>query len=184
MVRRHSTLKTVSDGFTLAGFPLLEFDRKPFEPYPLRGFALAWNADLTLIQVLDSDFFRLNGYAIFRNSDVKRWRSVPKADFVARAVRLQKVHPSKPDAVAIGSMKEALGSAGTAFPLITIHRERIKKAVCHVGKFLRTNQRVMTIQALSPQAEWVEEESYSLREITLLEFGGEYERLLQQMTNR
>jgi hypothetical protein len=111
----------------------------------LRGFALAWNADLTLLQVLDSDFFRLNGYAIFRNSDVKRWRSVPKADFVARAVRLQKVRPSKPEAVEIGSMKEALGSAGTAFSLITIHRERIERGVCHVVNFLRTNQRGMTM---------------------------------------
>jgi len=181
---RHSTLKKVSDGFALAGFPLLEFDRKPLDPFPLRGFALAWNADLTLIHVLNNDFFRLNGYAVFRNSDVRTWRSVSKADFVARAVRLQKVRPSKPDAVAIGSMKEALGSAGTTFPLITIHRERIKRGVCYVGKFLRTNQRVITMRAISPQAEWEQEESYSLKEITLLEFGGEYERLLQQMTKQ
>src|SRR5260370_36828776 len=118
---------------TLAGFPLLGFDRKPIDPLPLRGFALAWNADLTLIQVLNSDFFRLNGYAIFRNSDVKRWRPVSKPDFVARAVRLQNVRPSKPDTVTIGSMKEALASAGAAFALITIHRERIKRGVCHVG---------------------------------------------------
>jgi hypothetical protein len=174
-------LKIVSDGFALSGFPLLEFDRRPLDPFPLTGFALAWNDDLTMIHVLNSDFFRLDGYAIFRNSDVKRWRSVPKADFVARAVRLQRVRPSKPDAVAIDSMKEALGSAGTAFSLITIHRERLSRRVCHVGRFFRTNQRVMTIHAISPQAEWDKEESYSLREITLLEFGGEYERLLQQM---
>lgn len=174
-------MKIASDGFSLAGYPLLEFDRRPLDPFPLRGFALAWNADLTLIQVLDSDFFRLNGYAVFRNSDVMRWRSFPKADFVVRAVRLQRVRPSKPHAVTIGSMREALRSAGAAFSLITIHRERVRRGVCYVGKFLRTNQRAMAIKAISPQALWEGEESYSLSEITLLEFGGEYEKLLQRM---
>ena len=184
MLRQPSSPKTLSEGFSLARFPLLEIDRKPIDPLLLRGFALDWNSDLTLIQILNCDLFQLDGYAIIRNSDVKKWRCVPKSDFLARAVRLRKQRPFKPRAVTIGSMKAALASAGAVFPLITVHRERISKQVCYVGKFLRANQRSVTIRAISPQAEWEEEENYSVREITLLEFGGVYERLLQQMATR
>jgi hypothetical protein len=184
MARPQSAGKGVSEGFALAGFPLLEFDRKPIDPFPLRGFALAWNAELTLIHVLNNDFFRLNGYAIFRNSDVKRWRSFPESDFLPRAAHLQKVRSSMPAAVTIDSMKEAISSAGASFPLITIRRERTNRGVCEVGKFLQATQRIITIRAISTQAEWEAEESYPLREITLLEFGGEYERLLWQMAKR
>ncbi len=150
----------------------------------MKGFALDWNRDLTLIHALNWDFFRLNGYAILRNSDVRRWRSFSKDDFIARAVRRQKVRPSMPDKVKISSMREAVRSAGTTFPLITIHREPMKRGVCYVGRFLRTNQRATTIQSISPHAEWEEEERYSLGEITLLEFGGEYEALLHKMSRQ
>jgi hypothetical protein len=42
----------------------------------------------------------------------------------------------------------------------------------------------MTILAISPQAEWEEEERYELRDITLLEFGGAYEILLTRMASQ
>ena len=181
IIRRRATFRDEYDGFMLGGFPLVEFDRKPIDAFPLRGFALAWNHELTLIQVLNDDFFRLNGYAVLRNLDVRRWRTFPKDDFRARAVHLQRVHPLSPGGVRIGSMREALSSAGAAFPLITIHRERIKKRVCFVGKFLGASRRTLTIREISPQAEWEQQEDYTIRDITLLEFGGEYEKLLSKM---
>lgn len=173
-----------SEGFSTSGFPLLEFNRKPIDPDSLVGFVLAKNARLTLVQPLDTDSFRLNGYAIFRNSDVKGYRPIAKNAFLARAARLQKLRPSRPRAVRIGSLSEALSSAGSGFPLITIHRERLNKRVCYVGKFLSASQRAVAIRPISPQAEWEGEERYSLRDITLLEFGGEYERLLYQIARK
>ena len=176
-VRREFPQKGDAYGGALVvrGFPLLEFDRAPIDRDVLRGFALGWNTELTLIQVIDHVQFQLNGYAIFRNSDVKRWRSVPTDEFLARAAKLNKLRPSKPAGVRFASMQEAISSAGRAFPLITIHRERIDREVCEVGRLRRTSQRAMTILAISPQAEWEEEERYELRDITLLEFGGAYE---------
>jgi hypothetical protein len=131
--------------------------------------------------VLDDVHFRLNGYAIFRNSDVKKWRPVGTDDFLAKAVRLNKLHPSKPAGVRYSSMKAALSSAGAAFPLITIHRERMDRTVCYVGKVRGTSQRATTILPISPQAEWEPEERYQLKDVTLLEFGGAYEILLARM---
>ena len=42
----------------------------------------------------------------------------------------------------------------------------------------------MTIQEITPQAEWEADARYSLGEITLLEFGGEYEKLLHKISKQ
>jgi hypothetical protein len=96
-------------------------------------------------------------------------------------LRLQKLRPSIPGDVTIASMQAALTSAGKVFPLITIHPERAQKGICYVGRMLRTSQRTLTILSISPEAEWDGEDCYSLRDITLLEFGTAYEKLLTQM---
>jgi hypothetical protein len=142
---------------------------------------LDWGPELTLVQVFDTDSFQLDGYAVFRNSDVRRWREIPKADFAARAADFNNVLPSRPKLVTIASMKESAASAGASFPLITIHRERIKKGVCFVGRFVRASQRSITIESITPQAEWEGQENYRLKDITLLEFGGVYENLLSAL---
>lgn len=178
MARRAAHHRVAPEAFAVNGFPLLEFDRKPIDPSFLTGFVLSRSDDLTLIQVLDRHAFRLNGYAVFRNSDVRRWRAILKDEFLARVTRLHRLRPSKPNAVTIASMKRAAASAGATFPLITIHRERINRRICSIGKMLRTSQRAVSILSITPQAEWEERESYSLKEITLLEFGGIYEGLL------
>jgi hypothetical protein len=165
------------------GFPFLEFDRTPLDRDTLRGFALGWNSELTLIQEMDDVHFRLNGYAIFRNSDVKRWRPVGADDLWARAVKLNKLRPAKPEGLRYSSWKEAVSSAGATFPLITIHRERLDRTVCYVGKVRRTSLRATTILPISPQAEWEPEECYQLKDITFLEFGGAYETLLARFAN-
>ena len=165
-------------------FPLLEFDRRPIDRHPLIGFALTWNEKLTLIQPVEDQQYLLNGYTIFRNADVKRWRPIRKDEFRARAAALHKLRPRMPAQVSIASIREALASAGKAFPLVTVHTERVKRGVCYVGRVLRTSQRAATLLDISPEAEWDEEESYLLKDITLIDFGGTYERLLARMAKK
>jgi hypothetical protein len=164
--------------FSVSGFPLLEFDRKPIDRHLLRGFVLTWNAKITLLQKVDDHQFLLDGYCVFRNSDVKRWRSIQAEDFCAKAAKLNRLRPSQPPNVTIASMTDAFSSAAAAFPLLTIHRERIERGVCYVGRLLRATQRRAKMLSISPQGEWDTEESYLLNDVTLLEFGGAYERLL------
>ncbi|MCU1233475.1 MAG: hypothetical protein JWP63_1442 [Candidatus Solibacter sp.] len=168
------------DGCVINGFPLLQFDRPISRDFVL-GFALAWSADLTLVHTLDTAHYLLNGFTIFRNSDVKRWRTIPKDDFFARAARLHRLRPEVPSGVTVASMRDALASVGKAFPLLTIHREQTRRAVCYVGRFKTANQRSVTLTPISPEAEWEEEERYPLRDITLVEFDGAYEKLLHRM---
>ena len=166
----------------IRGFPLIQFDRRPIDRDLLVGLALKWSTDITVIHVLENSQFQLNGYAVFRNSEVRRWRPIPRDEFYARAAVLNRVLPELPTGVKITSMKEAVSTAGKAFPLITIHRERIQRGVCEIGTFLRTTQRSVVLRPISPEAEWEEEETYLLRDITLLEFGGAYEQLLDRMS--
>lgn len=116
-----------------------------------------------------------------RSSESRLDASAPGGSGRRKECRRGKLRPSKPKRVTVASMKEAVASAGAAFPLITVYRERIKRGVCHVGKLVRVSQRTMTIGSITPQAEWEGEDSYCLRDITLLEFGGTYETLLKAL---
>ena len=98
MTHRKKPAEAIQGAFTRNGFSLVEFDRRPLDPYPLRAFVLNWSPDLTLVQVFDTHSYQLNGYAVLRN--------------------------------------------------------------------------------ITPQAEWEGQESYRVKDITLLEFGGTYESLL------
>ena len=183
--RRSLQLDDTHEGAVVVnGFRLLEFDRTPINRNILTGFPLGWNSKLTLVEVLDDVYFRLNGYAIFHNADVKRWRPIRADDFRGKAVKLNKLRPVAPAGVRFSSMREAVSSAGVAFPLITVHRERIRRNAFYVGKVLRTSQRATTLLPISPGAEWELEERYQLKDITLLEFGGAYEDLLFRMAGQ
>ncbi|HUI78923.1 MAG TPA: hypothetical protein VLY24_13440 [Bryobacteraceae bacterium] len=179
------TEKIRYDGaYVASGFPLVWFDRKPLDRYPLTGFTLGWTSGrtgLTAVQILEDEQYRLNGYAIFRNSDVKRWRPILPHEFLARAADRQRLRPSVPAGLTIHSFKDAVLSAGKAFPLVTIHQERIERGVCYIGKVQHASQRSVILIPISTGAEWEEPESYLLRDITLIQFGGAYERLLDQL---
>jgi len=172
------------DGCVVRGFPLLEFDRPIDRESFVLGFTLAWSADLTLVHFLETEQYRLNGYTLFRNSDVKRWRTIPKDDFYARAARLHRLRPEMPAGLEITSMKDALTSAGNKFPLLTIHREHVKRGVCYVGRCMTASRRSVTLASISPRAEWEGEEKYPLRDITRVDFGGAHEDLLHRMAKR
>jgi hypothetical protein len=120
MARRNKLTSAIPDAFTTNGFPLAEFDRRPVDLSPLRAFVLDRTSEITLAQVFNSDLFRLNGYVVFRDSDVRGWRAIPKHDFCARAAAFNTVRPLRPKAVKISSMKEAIASAGESLQLITI----------------------------------------------------------------
>jgi hypothetical protein len=65
------------------------------------------------------------------------------------------------------------------FPLLTIHRERVDPDVCWIGKIEDIRQGQVSLLEINPDAKWDRKPtSYSLSEITTIEFGGEYERAL------
>jgi len=68
---------------------VVEFDRKPLDRNLLCGFVLEFTDRLTLTSLLDDVRFDLNGYFVFRNSDVRRWRPVGEDSVRVRAFAAQ-----------------------------------------------------------------------------------------------
>jgi hypothetical protein len=181
---RHSQIaaELFGNAIRINRFPLVEFDRKPIDKSPLRGFVLRWTDEVTLVHVVEDQTFQLNGYAIFLNADVCKWRVVTKDMFFAKASAINKLRPSRPKIV-LGEMKQVLASAASV-PLVVIHRERTHPGVCQIGRVLSTSQRSVVLQLVSPSGVWEEKEKFLLREITLVEFGGGYERLLARIAGK
>jgi hypothetical protein len=120
----------------------------------------------------------MNGYAVFPNQSVRRWRCLGPQTFLARAVKHKKLRPRLPKEVRFETWQEICSSAGSQFSLLTIHREAVVKNACWVGRFLKVSQRSVAIDYITPQASWEGPITYKLDEITLVEFGGAYESLL------
>jgi len=175
---KFAELQGLQGTFGVRGFPLVEFDRKPIDKAILRGFVLGWNDALTLLQVIEDHKFGLNGYAVLQNRDVRRWRGVTADEFVAKAARLKRLKPVAPTGISIENWRTTFDSAGSKFPLITIHEERLKRGCCDIGKLIRTSQRGVTIRKIDSRARWEDPGTYSFRNVTLVEFGGAYEDLL------
>ena len=167
-------------GFVRSGFPLIQFDRRPIDPHLITGFVIDWNKELTLVHAIEDQTYHLNGYAILRNPDIRRYRVVVVDDFMAKAATLLKLRPSKPE-LGIENWQEVFETAGAASPLITIHRERVDKRCCYVGKVIAVSRRSVTIQHVSPRGEWEDREVFPFRDITRVDAVGAYERLLARM---
>ncbi len=156
---------------------LIEFDRKPIDPYALRGFALDWTDDLTLMQEVNTDRMELNGYSVIRNEDVRRWRLEPKT-FIERALKLKGVAPTPLDGVSLASWRNVLETAGRLFPLVTLRREKINPRVCYIGCVRSMTEKVVTLTKIDPDARWGDTKRYRFSDLTKVDFGGGYEDAL------
>jgi hypothetical protein len=73
-----------------------------------------------------------------------------------------------------------LRTANRAFPLVTIHREKVDAGACWVGRVVDLGRGRVTLLEIGPDASWDDElETYRLNEITRVDFGGDYENALQ-----
>jgi hypothetical protein len=73
-----------------------------------------------------------------------------------------------------------LCSANCAFPLVTIHREKIKPNVCWIGQVVQVRRGRLSLLEIGPDAKWDEEPTeYKVDEITRVDFGGGYEDALR-----
>ena len=79
----------------------------------------------------------------------------------------------------LANIEELLLSAGRAFPLVTIHREQVDPTVCWIGRVLRVERSRVSLLEINPDAGWEDKpQTYSLREITRVNFDGDYESAL------
>lgn len=157
---------------------VVDFKRPKLDEDYLRGFVLDYSDTLTLLNVLDSDFY-LSGFTVFRNSDVKSYRTYDNKDyFLNRALRLKSIKPKRKPRVDLTSWKTLLLSAQQLFPLITIHREAISNEICYIGKVVSVTEKTVTLYDIDSGAEWDRPYRRSLSDLTKVDFGGNYEDAL------
>jgi hypothetical protein len=145
----------------------------------VNGYVLDIGPQFFLIALV-SDGIRLNGFQCFRLSDVRKLQVPDKyARFHEAALKKRRQRFPKKPPIDITSLAQLLLTANNAFPLVTIHREKIRADSCWIGRVVDVRDGRVTLLEIGPGAVWDSElETYRLSEITRIDFGGDYEDAL------
>jgi hypothetical protein len=152
---------------------------RPFEQGSVKGYVIDIGPEFFLVALV-SDAIRFNGFQCFRVSDVRQLRVPAKyAAFTEAALKKRGERiPRKPHVV-VSSLPKLLLTANRAFPLITIHREKVDPDVCQIGRVVDVGNGRVSLLEIGPDAAWDDKpETYRLSEITRVDFGGDYEEAL------
>ena len=138
-------------GFML-GQSLVRFARR-FEKDTVRGYVLDVGPQFFLLALV-SDRIWYDGFECFRISDVSKLRPDRYGPFVEQALRARgEKRPAKPR-ISLKNIQELVLTAGRAFPLVAIHREKIDPDVCWIGRVMEVTPEVVRILELGPDAVW------------------------------
>jgi hypothetical protein len=157
---------------------LMRFTR-PLEPGWVKGYVLGIGARCLLVALVSDDIW-LNGFQCFRLADVREVQ-VPDeyTSFIEAALAKRKQRTPKKPPVKLDTLEELLLTANRAFPLITIHREKVDPDVCEIGRVTGVSKSHVSLIEIDAAAEWAKKsKEYRLSEITRVDFGGEYEDAL------
>jgi hypothetical protein len=156
--------------------------RERIDRHALQGVVVSVSDDLVLVHRL-SDAIHLDGYGVLRTGDVTQFESRPRyGSFYQRALTVRRERPKLPRGIELASMGSAIESASSAFPLFTLHREAISRDTCAIGRLRTVTANTIILRCLTPMAKWDGEyPRYRLSDITLLEFGGQYEDALARV---
>ena len=175
------TVRRVMVGARRSG-RVVEVWRRRVDPHPLRGVVVDVARELALLHRL-SDAIHLDGYSVVRVADVSRVDAGPdRGRFYSRALALRREKARLPKGINLSGMGSAISTAATLFPLVTLHRERISPDTCSIGRLRTLTEKSVTLKWLTPTAKWSgDSQKYRLADISLLEFGGEYEDALARV---
>ena len=159
---------------------LVRFKRKPLDESFLYGFVLACSETLTLLHLLETATYTLNGYSVIRNEDVSLYAVYDRPDYYydSKVLRLKGIKPQPQPEISLESFPDLLTSIDRLYPLFTIHRELIDNDICFVGRLAGMTPKTFTLYEVDDCAEWLGPRRYKFSDITKLDFGGGYEEAL------
>jgi hypothetical protein len=154
--------------------------RRPKAKLPhWEGFVVGLSKKLVVLHDVDINSFVLNGYKCFRLADVAHGEAIGAPDqFIGRAVRLQGLEPTEPEGIDCSTVTRLLRTAGSHYPLVTIHLERMDPDGCYVGEVTKVGRKWLTLRKISAKAVWLRTGRFRIDDITRVDFGGGYERML------
>jgi len=141
---------------------------------PIVGVGAAFVA---LLQIRDD--MRYDGVSCFRLQDVQRLRPCPHRRFVTAALKRRRQRRPRLPRLRLDDAGSALQSMARAFPLVTIHRERLHRDECNIGRLAGVCATTFGLQEINPGARWERRiTTYRLRDVTRIDGGGGYEEAL------
>lgn len=152
---------------------------RPFEDGSVDGYVLAIGPQFFLLALVEDNAW-FNGFQCIRISDVRGLQVPAKyATFVKAALKKRGERMPRKPSLKLASLEQLLWSANRAFPLVTIHREKVEPDICHIGRVTAVKNGRVSLLEIGPDALWDKEISeYRLKEITRVDFGGAYEEAL------
>ncbi|MBC8028707.1 MAG: hypothetical protein H7Z16_01235 [Pyrinomonadaceae bacterium] len=159
---------------------LVNFRRKALDDDEIYGFVLACSDTLTLLHILNTSTYTLNGYSVIRNDDVSLYAVYDRPDYYykSRVLRLKGIRPEPQPSISLESFSDLLVSIDKLYPLLTIYREEIDNEVCFIGRLSGMTLKTFTLYEIDECAEWIGPCRYRLADITRVEFGDGYDEAL------
>lgn len=161
---------------------MIRFSR-PFERGSVNGYVLGVGPKFILMAVF-GDGFTLDGFLCCRIADIRSLKfasdniaSMYQTVFRKRGQEI----PARPP-IDLATVESILQSANQTFPLVAIHREKIKQGACHIGRITRIGSGRFWMREIDTDASWGDDElfRYKLSDVTLIEFDGDYEKGLHE----
>jgi len=163
---------------------LVRLSRDSIEDGWITGFVSGYSEQLALVTVV-SEFVTYNGFETVRIKDVTEIELPhPNADFLDEALALRAAKPPViPTGIDLSSFSSLLDSLDV-LSLITLHTETTDFEGCYIGVVHSVDQDFLSIFEITPDATYDSEpSSFSLDDITRIDFGGAYEEALLQVAN-
>ncbi len=165
-------LRTVQQRRLLARF------YTPFDGSSWNGFVVGVGAAFVALLVVDGNL-RYAGVVCFRLQDVRRLQPVPHPAFVQACLGWRGERRPRLLRLRLDDTAGALQSIARAFPLVTIHRERLHPDECNIGRLAGLTATTFGLHEIAPGAVWERAvTTYRLRDVTCIEGGGDYEAAL------
>lgn len=122
----------------------------------------------------------MNGYAVVSVADVQRVRLLSQKGDMIRYILSQRYRSSNviESRFELGEMLDCsfLENLHQFYPLITVHRESIDRGVCYIGQVEALKPKTFTLRTIDPYSEWDGKRRIRYEDVTLIEFGGNYEQ--------
>jgi hypothetical protein len=163
---------------TTPSVDLVEIHRK-HESFPRWGFIIGESRSLMALHQV-SDSYRLDGYCVIRREDIQSVKTrFKKRSLIRAALRIKSQEPVRVPELSLASMRAAAQSAQSKFGVLVIHRERVQPGEVEVGTLRLSAEHSYVLRWLSTLARWESDDrKFRYRDITLLEFGTEYDQTL------
>jgi len=151
----------------------------PYESGWTHGYVLDIGPQFFLLGLID-DYLKFDGFECFLHSDIRRLKvPAPYEKFVVAALRKRGQSIERKPDIDLASLPAILRTANDLFPLITIHRERVKPDTCEIGRITDISKSHLLLLEIGPDALWYRRPTkIPLKDITRVGFGGGYEEAL------